>query len=534
MRNPDPGLQQVAKKIFEELEDPKDMANCRLVCTYWRDYIDSQNHWWNLQLGKIIKCYIDLFEEDIRDVWGKIPSWVKVICHFLDNPKDGCNDFEDFKFFTKTMMEYYHDELKGAEWIWRREVDTPLHWAIERHKSRPGKKSMEFIRILPLGLIDMHEQYKIDSPLHAAIAYGNKEAFELILNAARDVREGNNDSDEDNDDWEDIDEEDDGYFFVPPVNFLNGSTRSGFTALHQACYSEDPEYLETLIKVSETKGIDLNAKSEIRERYVRDISVMHHATRPFDNYYHGDYKKNATALKVLLKYAEEKNIRLFCRDGTNYEPLYTGLWTPFEYACQYGNVEAVEVFMEYFKEKGINVTDHQMMPLTCACKRTDIYDDDDWKTFHDDHKDARTEIAKILVKHYEENNIDLKVNDDYDPLGRNALHHACASGSTEIVCLLLEHGFGDKINTTDENGRTPLHHACSVYNEEEEGPGGYPETIQFLLGKMEELGLDPNIKDKDGRTALQSMLNMDMYLGDETKKEITAIFAKYGITEGSE
>ena len=509
-----PGLEHLADKIFEEIEDPQDIANCRLVSKHWRQYIDSNNHWWNLQLIEIGNCYVELYEWEITRL-GKIPSWLKVISHFMNNAN---NDFETFKFFTTTMIEFYSHELKNIgdyHYFSRYQMDTPLHWAIWRHKAYPDKKNMEFIRILPLELIDMTETEP--TPLHRAISEDNVEVVEMILNVARDWPEG----------YPEPEYDEDGCNVAYVPNFLNYSAGEGFTVFHQACYCENPEIIEMLIKASETKGLELHTTSGIKNFRTCRITPVHHATHPYD-----PHKNTATALKVLLKYAEEKNFELFGRiTGDGSEPMVDGSWTPFECACQFGNVEAVKVFMEYFKEKGIKVTDHGMRPLICACKRTEIFDDctTGWDTYHDRNYESRTEIAKILVEHYEENGIDLKTKDDLD---RNALHHACASGSTEIAELLLEHGFGDEINTRDENGRTPLHHACSVFNDEEEGSAGYPKTIDFLLSKMEDLDLDPNIEDNEGQTAIQSV-NCPYYHGNTTE-DIMVIFQKYGITKVSE
>ena len=48
------GLEHLADKIIEYL-DPKDVANCRLVSRFWRDYIDNRKHWYWLQLIEIRK-----------------------------------------------------------------------------------------------------------------------------------------------------------------------------------------------------------------------------------------------------------------------------------------------------------------------------------------------------------------------------------------------------------------------------------------------------------------------------------------------
>jgi len=57
----------------------------------------------------------------------------------------------------------------------------------------------------------------------------------------------------------------------------------------------------------------------------------------------------------------------------------------------------------------------------------------------------------------------------------------------EKVRKLLKEGVDP--NVKDSNGRTPLHHAAR---------GGYIDIISFLL----EMKADPNVKDKHGKTPL--------------------------------
>ena len=174
-----PGKEHIADKIFEMIRNPKDMANCRLVSKFWRDYIDSNNHWYNLQLAKILKRYKKLYKRDI-EYEERIPCWIDVIKYFYNNKR--CQDFEKFKLFTKVMMEYYFKLLKTCEHYWRWDMITPFHWAIWRHKSEPDeKKWMEFIRMLPLSSINFWEMPQGCSLLGEAIDNENKEVFDMIM-----------------------------------------------------------------------------------------------------------------------------------------------------------------------------------------------------------------------------------------------------------------------------------------------------------------------------------------------------------------
>ena len=71
----------------------------------------------------------------------------------------------------------------------------------------------------------------------------------------------------------------------------------------------------------------------------------------------------------------------------------------------------------------------------------------------------------------------------------NALHWAALSGHPEAARLLMKAGL--PLNTPDKFGYTPLMYAASV-------DFGSPEMVTALL----EGGADPNVKTKDGSTAL--------------------------------
>ena len=90
--------------------------------------------------------------------------------------------------------------------------------------------------------------------------------------------------------------------------------------------------------------------------------------------------------------------------------------------------------------------------------------------------------ATILLKQPE---IDVNVAGE---LGRTPLLYAAAAGNKELFELLLK---DDKVdaNVAEEDGWTTIHWASR---------NGWAEYVKVLIGR----GLDPNVKDDDGRTPL--------------------------------
>ena len=174
------GLEHLADKIIKYL-DPEDVADCRLVSKFWRDYIDSHKHWFILQLEEIAKAFAyqhDAWEpsEDFHadlDNARHLPEWLDFICDFIETNKN----VGDLKVFATNMMEYYIDMQKQYF-----TDQTALHWAVSKHR-------IEFIKLLPLNLwtiqVEGSEDWD-DTPLHTACKVGNKEAFDWLLKLAND------------------------------------------------------------------------------------------------------------------------------------------------------------------------------------------------------------------------------------------------------------------------------------------------------------------------------------------------------------
>ena len=225
-----------------------------------------------------------------------------------------------------------------------------------------------------------------------------------------------------------------------------------------------------------------------------------------------------------MKYAQEKRIDLFALDSW-------GL-TPFENACKWGSVSAVSILLNYFQEKSIKWWDRKRnaIPLIAVGMKVEEWCclTQRWLVWHEGMYEARLIIAEILIKYFKKT-MDLFAKDSS---GRNPFHHACASGSIDLVHLLLKH-FNFDVNARDVNGRTALHYACcrtwGLKEVTREGPAGYPAVVEFLLSKKEELGLDPSIEDNRGMTPRQAVeAAMPKYLR-VSKNEMYQIFDKYGI-----
>lgn len=90
--------------------------------------------------------------------------------------------------------------------------------------------------------------------------------------------------------------------------------------------------------------------------------------------------------------------------------------------------------------------------------------------------------------------------------GINPLSHASFDGNTEMAALLLQHGAD--ANSTNESGRTPLISACWGGRHTDRAGTviivtGEDERRAQLVALLLKYGADPNVNDRDGKTALQ-------------------------------
>ena len=101
-------------------------------------------------------------------------------------------------------------------------------------------------------------------------------------------------------------------------------------------------------------------------------------------------------------------------------------------------------------------------------------------------------IAELIIKKSIENNIDLNWKPGRYP-GRTGFHDACTSGQVKIVELLIENAaeFNIDLNVKDDYGSTGFCYACIT---------GHVKIVELLIKNSVELNIDLNAKDKDGST----------------------------------
>ena len=404
-----PGLEHISDKIIEYL-GPEDVAECRLVSKFWRDYIDSHKHWYILQLeeiGREFDMQHDVWEPS-EDFHGSLDNarhlyeWMNFIYDFTEKN----NNVSDVKVFATNMMEYYIEMQKQYF-----TDETPLHWAIPRQR-------IEFMKLLPLNLWTIQNEgseYWDDTAFHKVCEIGNKEVVEWVLNLAQD-HPGENEH---------------------VQNLFFSKNEIDLTAFQTACLHDRGEIVELLVEFALMKGVSIIGNAP------DDLTPLHLATKPY-MFRIGARSPcpEGNALKVLLKFLNQLNLDLFARDNYNY--------TAFELACHNVRIEVVEVFLEYFKINDIKVNSHGMQPLIKACR-------------NNVDAESKLKIVQMLAKSFKVDNLDTLTVDES---GKSALHFACKYGPTELVNLLLENGFTEAMNARDNSGKTPLDY---VKNQNKDG-----------------------------------------------------------------
>ena len=134
--------------------------------------------------------------------------------------------------------------------------------------------------------------------------------------------------------------------------------------------------------------------------------------------------------------------------------------------------------------------------------KVDMTDSAGYTPLHQAAMSGSTDVAKLLLDHHANANA-------RDGLGMSPLVWAAYKGHTNIATLLIARGAVVNVQVSISGG-TPLHSAASA---------GNAAMVALLLAR----GADPNARDGDGRTPLQSMQvsNLDAATKESVRAALT-------------
>jgi len=230
-------------------------------------------------------------------------------------------------------------------------------------------------------------------------------------------------------------------------------------------------------------------KAEKQKRGQKEASLIHkvennHSFSPEDlSFVMQDIDR---ALKYICNYMPDRlDIAKFLLDhganpnyGKNYKPLYN----PCKWGGDQSNYYLAKLLLEYGADPN-------------------YVDSGDWSYLHLSSRDGLTNIVKLLLDHHADPNVCKEKSDS--PLtvtgSDSPLTLAVRHGHLEIVEALLEHGAIVNMRTSLFKD-TALHNICATNYKNEKSP----ETRIAIAKLLLEYGGDMNIKDKDGKTPLES------------------------------
>ena len=211
------------------------------------------------------------------------------------------------------------------------------------------------------------------------------------------------------------------------------------------------------------------------------------------------------SIQFYLEHSEELKTNV---NAINFHGL-----TPFQLACNKGQVDVVKTFLKFPKNVDFNETDrflnHTAFLNVCF-------------------SGSSTKIVELLIDNAETSNIDLDVATSS---GRSGLHLASVNEQLEIVEILLKRGIN--VNAVMTNGQTAFHRACirgrfkvvelflkyaedsNLNRKDNNGWTGFDwackkdhaNIVKILLQNASKLGIEVNTRDTNGVTRLHHACN---------------------------
>eukprot|EP00210_Caulerpa_lentillifera_P007386 g7059.t1 len=217
---------------------------------------------------------------------------------------------------------------------------------------------------------------------------------------------------------------------------FNHEDESGLNFLHISCICGQANVVEFLI----SKGLSSRSKTKFDASYPLILAASN---------------GHPSCVAMLLN----KGARLISQDKRG--------WTALHAACDQGNLEVVEILVEF----GL---DHDL-------RFQDVRSENGWTALHCAARRGNDDVFKLLIKGK------CNINEKCEA-GETPLHMAVEFGHKSIVALILDHPKLD-VNIASNDGRTALHRAVDR-NDQVIG--------QWLIEK----GINVNAVSTDGMTAL--------------------------------
>lgn len=274
----------------------------------------------------------------------------------------------------------------------------------------------------------------------------------------------------------------------------------GWTPLHIAAARGETEILEYLLKQKpniEVSGRELDSYAPLSLaaeygkvesirlllRYGADINARDH--RDYTPIMVAAKATQSEVVKVLLESGANPNdeaefsgtplllasgagslptLQVLIEGGANPKPPHSYGQNPMHNAINYGSVEEIAFLIEH------------------GCEIDGVTTADLWTPLHYAIHKKKDDYVQLLLDAGADPN--KAVKEDWRPV-----HFAAVCGNRKVMGLLLERNPDVNVQTAPQ-GRTALHLACAAKD----------LTMAKLLTKA---GADPNIKDKDGKLALE-------------------------------
>ena len=293
-----------------------------------------------------------------------------------------------------------------------------------------------------------------------------------------------------------------------------------------------PDWKETFRFLSHDGTVELDELQEV----VRVLNIY------VSNSYNAQTARGArqTPLHLAVEKGHLYFLKILLKTSLSFNAKDIYGANPFLTACRLGKLPFIEFFIQNQAEKSIEMEIHDDMgqtPLHLICNGSyelvkyfcdlplkksslafDVRDNCGQTPFHDACRRGKVQVVKLLLDNAQKRRIDVNAT---DRKGCTALHLACQDGNTEVVKLMLDSAqvYGINVLALDNQGNTILQSAC--FQSTIFGSKQNPDTVQLILARAEEIGLDVHHENRRGKSAFGCAQRMGFQLACDILKSFS-------------